>query len=156
MDQQKEIADFLQKTTQEIIDGLEQPVSEIKVSQEEGVFKIHLQSSQPGILIGFKGKNLNSLQTILGLAVLKKFGPEVRILVDVNDYRKEQEEKLKSLALEAAERAKLEKKPIALAPMSAFERRLIHLFLAPDPQLETISEGEGEQRHIVVKSKIKS
>ncbi len=148
----KNILEFLAKETKKLLVLLDQP-STVKIGQEKEVFKIHLQTDQPGVLIGFKGKTLNALQTVLGLAVLKRFGPEIKILVDVNDYRQTQEEKLKNLALEAAARAKSEKKSIALPPMSAFERRLIHLFLAADPEIETVSEDKGNQRHVIVKLK---
>jgi len=83
----------------------------------------------------------------------RKFGEWTRILVNVGDYRERRKEVLERMALAVAQRAKFSGQPQALPPMSAFERRIIHLALTGDSELETASEGEGKDRHVVIKPK---
>ncbi len=147
----KDVASFLQKTTVKLIDLLEQPVSKIEVKENSGFFKIHLQTDQPGELIGFRGKTLEALGLLIQLAVFQKFGSEVKALVDVNDYRQSQEEEIKNLALQAAQKAKETGQPIFLPPMSSYKRRLIHLELANDPEVNTLSQGQSLNRYVVVR-----
>jgi spoIIIJ-associated protein len=73
------------------------------------------------------------------------------VLVEVNDYRQKRKENLERLAVSMAQKVKFSGRPQILSPMSSFERRIIHLALAEDAQVETVSEGEGKQRRVVVK-----
>lgn len=106
---------------------------------------------ETGLLIGRRGETLNSLQTILGIIARQKTGEWVRIIVDIGDWREKQESHLKELAEEAALRAKETGQPQPIYNLSAGQRRIIHLVLAEDPEVETISEGEGEERYLIVK-----
>lgn len=112
---------------------------------------VSVQVGNPGGLIGFRGKNLAAVQLILALMVKKKLESWVRVLLDVNSYRQEQKSRLEKMALAAAERAVAEKRAIPLAPMSSFERRICHMVLVNTTGISSDSEGEGEERHIVVK-----
>ncbi len=74
-----------------------------------------------------------------------------RVIVDVNNYKKERERLIGELAKAAARKAIMEKKPITLPPMNAYERRLVHVELATRPDIKTESIGEGEARQVIVK-----
>ncbi len=74
-----------------------------------------------------------------------------RVVVDVNNYKKERERLLTELAKAAARKALLEKKEIILPAMNAYERRLVHVELATRPDIKTESIGEGESRQVVIK-----
>jgi len=102
-------------------------------------------------LIGFKGKTLFSFQLILGLMTNASLKEYQRILVDINNYRQQQNDRLKEIASKAAEKAKAMKQEVRLLPMVPYERRLVHMILADDPEIETFSEGEGISRRIVIK-----
>lgn len=74
-----------------------------------------------------------------------------RVVVDVNNYKKERERIITELAKAAARKALMEKKEIVLPAMNAYERRLVHVELATRPDIKTESIGEGESRQVTVK-----
>lgn len=74
-----------------------------------------------------------------------------RVVVDVNNYKKERERIITELAKAAARKALMEKKEITLPAMNAYERRLVHVELATRPDIKTESIGEGESRQVIIK-----
>jgi len=126
------------------------PELSVTEDKESESFNVAIKTDDPGSLIGFHGRTLSSFQLILGLMAFRKLGGWQRVIVNVNDYRQEQEERLKNIALTAAERVKLSGRPVALFPMNPFERRQIHIALSGMEEIETTSEGEGGFRHVVV------
>jgi len=108
---------------------------------------------ETGLLIGRKGETLSSLQMILGTILKNKTGEWVRVLVNVGDYREKEEGYLKNLAETAAARAKETGEAQPLYNLKPGQRRIIHLFLATDNEVETESLGEGEERYLLVKPK---
>ncbi|OHB21742.1 MAG: hypothetical protein A2939_05405 [Parcubacteria group bacterium RIFCSPLOWO2_01_FULL_48_18] len=75
----------------------------------------------------------------------------VPVFVDINNYRSDREKLILELAKVAARKVGLTKKEVALPPMNAYERRLVHVELATRPDVVTASEGEGIDRHVVVR-----
>ena len=126
---------------------------DFKLTEEEGVVNIQMETDEPGILIGYHGQALQALQLLITLAVFKKLNEWVRVLVNVGDYQEKRQESLTKMAQSIAQRAKFSSTPQSLPPMSSAERRIIHLALANDAEVETISEGEGRDRHVVIKPK---
>jgi spoIIIJ-associated protein len=120
---------------------------------ETEAFRVHIETEETGLLIGFHGKTLESLQIILGLLVSKALGSWVRVYVNVGDYREKREEALMLMAQQAAERALAQGRAIELAHLSASERRVVHLTLSGDDRVETESIGEGSRRTLLVKPK---
>lgn len=120
-------------------------------NEDEEQVLVSLAVANPALLIGFRGKHLAALQLLIGLAAKKKLGYWVRVLVDVNNYREEQKTRLESMATALAARVKDENRPIAMAHMSSYERRLCHLTLQKIEGIVSDSEGEGDDRHIVIK-----
>ncbi|HBO16615.1 MAG: R3H domain protein [Candidatus Moranbacteria bacterium GW2011_GWE2_35_2-] len=102
-------------------------------------------------LIGQHGINLQSLQHIARLVVRKKIQDKLRFVLDVNSYRQQKNQNIIEQAKEIAKQAIKEKKSIIMRPMSAYERRLIHIELASNEQIITESIGEGEEKKIIVK-----
>jgi len=149
MDQQ--IKD-LEKITKDLFSHIGFPI-DLQIKKEEELIVIHLKSDEPGVLIGYHGQALNALQQMITLMAFRKFGQWVRILVDVEDYREKRKEVLEKMAQGAAQKVKLSGQNETFPPMSSFERRIIHLSLAEHPDVETVSEGEGNQRHIIIKAK---
>jgi len=149
--------DVVKNLTVEFLKKLEQK-AEIAVEEDvlSNTILIKIKVDDPAFLIGFHGKTISSFQIILGLMTYKTLGEWVKVAVDVNDYRVQQAEKLKGMAITAAERAKGAGEPVVLPPMSSFERRAIHIALTDFEGVEAVSEGEGELRHIVIKPKVDS
>jgi spoIIIJ-associated protein len=124
------------------------------VEGEENQVLVGLTVANPAGLIGFRGRNLASIQLILSLMVKNKFGEWIRILLDVNDYRQEQKERLVNMAKGLAEKVTATGVPVTMASMSSYERRLCHMAIADMEGISSESEGEGEERHIVIKPKV--
>jgi len=81
--------------------------------------------------------------------IAKKNSVEAAV-VDVNNYRKKREDLIVELGRAAARKAMAEKIEVALPPMNAYERRLVHVELSSRPDIKTESAGEGGERHIVI------
>jgi spoIIIJ-associated protein len=144
--------ELVENLAKELFEKLDQKVK-IKSGEEDEGIKINISSEDPGPLIGFHGKTLSSIQLILGLMVFQKLGKWQQIVVDVDGYRKEQAERLQGIALNSAKRAKFSGRPVALSPMTPFERRVIHMTLNDDPDVSTESEGRPPQRYVVITPK---
>lgn len=150
----KKTEEVIKKTAEELLQHLE--IEEPKVSLEEdedGVFHLSIETRDSGILIGYHGENIYALQLILSLIVYKKLGSWQRIVVDVGDWREKREEQLKRMALAAAQRVKFSGESVVMPYLSGAERRIVHLALAENPDVETRSEGEGRERRLIVEPK---
>ena len=120
---------------------------------ETGAYRVHIETEETGLLIGFHGRTLESFQIILGMLVSKQLQEWVHVYVNVGDYREKREEALMLMAQHAAERALAAGRPIELPHLSPSERRVIHLTLAGNERVETESVGEGLSRTLLVKPK---
>ena len=125
-----------------LIEGVEEATSSSIVLDIEG--------EDPGILIGRRGQTLVSLQYVVRLIVGNQTGVRLPIIVDVEGYKRRRCEALQALAWRIAEQVRSNGEPFALEPMSAFDRRIIHLTLANDPDVATESTGVGEVRKVVI------
>ncbi len=103
-----------------------------------------------GILIGRRGQTLASLQYLLNLIVAKQVNHRVSFGVDVDGYRRRREEALVTLAKRMAARVRGTGRSVTLEPMPPNERRIVHLTLADDPAVMTVSIGEGEARKVAI------
>jgi len=113
----------------------------------------NIEGADLGTLIGRRGQTLEAMQYLVRLIVTRKTKSKTPIMLDVQDYKKRRFEDLKTLALNVANQVKSRKTAFKLEPMSAFERRIIHMTLAQDPDVVTESIGEGEERKVVVSLK---
>jgi spoIIIJ-associated protein len=103
-----------------------------------------------GALIGRKGERLSALQHLVNLMLSRRMGDWTRVLVDVEDYRGRRERQLVEIARRAAERVGETGKMLQLEPMSALERRWIHIALRDSPDVATQSIGEEPNRRVIV------
>ena len=111
---------------------------------------LNVEGDDLGILIGRRGQTLSSLQYIVRLIVGYQAEAWLPIIIDVKGYKQRRYEALRALAGRMAEQVKVRGAPFTLEPMSAFERRIIHLTLAEHPDVSTQSTGEGEARKVVI------
>jgi spoIIIJ-associated protein len=103
-----------------------------------------------GALIGRKGERLSALQHLVNLMLSRRIGSWTRVLVDVEDYRGRRERQLVELARRAAERVQETGQMLQLEPMSALERRWVHIALRDVEGVSTQSIGEEPMRRVVV------
>jgi spoIIIJ-associated protein len=103
-----------------------------------------------GALIGRKGERLSALQHLVNLMLSRRMGTWTRVLVDVEDYRGRRERQVVEVATRAAEHVRETGQMLQLEPMSALERRWIHLALRDVEGIATQSIGEEPTRRVVV------
>jgi spoIIIJ-associated protein len=111
---------------------------------------VDVATKETGLFIGQKGETIDSIQYLLNAAVYKDRPFVKRIIVDSEGYRQRRVEAIQGMAHRIARRAVREQRPLSLPPMSAAERRVVHLFLKENPGVTTFSEGEEEERRVVV------
>lgn len=111
---------------------------------------IQLQSRQAGALIGRRGASIDALELLLGRMASHQVGAMLPIQVDVNEYRARKEDELKEIAMSCAQRVLDTGQDYHFEPMSARERRIIHITVKPTEGLETFTVGEGSRRHVVI------
>ncbi|OGG34813.1 hypothetical protein A2363_05340 [Candidatus Gottesmanbacteria bacterium RIFOXYB1_FULL_47_11] len=148
-----EAIDQVKEITEDFLKRLDISGSVAVDVDETGAYRVHIETEETGLLIGYHGKTLESFQIILGMLVSKALEQWVKVYVNVGDYREKREEALMLMAQHAAERAMAAGRPIELSNLSASERRVIHLTLAGDERVETESTGEGSRRTLLVKPK---
>ncbi len=124
---------------------------------ETGIFNdqpyLNIKSSDHAILIGRGGENLRSLQYIVNLILKHHLKDSPFVVVDVAGYKKERNDKIATIAKEAADKAISTSRDVRLKPMNSYERRLVHMHLAENPEVVTSSEGEEPHRTIIVKKR---
>jgi spoIIIJ-associated protein len=127
---------------------------EITFDKENELLQVEIKETEnAGLLIGKHGETLAALQSFLGIALRQKLAKEVRVVVNIGDWRQKQEEHLLTLAQAAAERAKATGEPQSLYNLKPYQRRIVHLHFAKDKEIETESVGEGDERYLVVKTR---
>lgn len=129
---------------------------ELEVKEENGTYFILIKSENPGTIIGRHGETIRSLQKILEVIFFKRFGESITILVNINDYREKQKERLEKIAANIAQKVIETKNPKRLSSFSNYERKIIHEFITKNyPQLTSYSVGEGLERTLVVEERKK-
>lgn len=154
MDNQEK-TDLLKKITREVLEKMTFSDFEVNVeskSDAEGEnFVVDIETKESNLMIGQYGSALAALQHILRLLVRRQSEDRFKFLTDVNHYLQAKTASLSEVAIDAAKQAIRDKKPIVLRPMSAYERRLVHLELAGNENVKTESIGEGEDRKVIVR-----
>ena len=111
---------------------------------------IDLAGEDSGLLIGRRGQTLQALQFLVTLIVRKKLDADVRVVLDVENYRRRRETSLRDMAAKVASRVAQTNRSITLEPMPPADRRIIHTSLSQHPAVRTESAGEGENRKVTI------
>ena len=112
---------------------------------------VKMYSDNNSILIGKDGKTLSSLMLIVKQMLSNKYGIHPHIILDVENYKENQEKRLERLAKRLAREVIQSKTDVKLDNMNSYERRIIHNVLTSNKKVKTISEGEEPNRHVVIK-----
>jgi spoIIIJ-associated protein len=117
----------------------------------DGNVMVDIGGGDAGRLIGKAGRTLAALEAVMHAVVNRNEAePPVRVNIDVGGYKRRRDERLRQLARRTAERVQRSGMPVELEPMSAAERRVVHMELAEDSSVESESAGEGRDRRVVV------
>lgn len=117
-------------------------------TKDKITFQVH--GEDLGILIGKHGQTLDAIQYLTNLVANKEVHRRCQIVVDVENYRSRREETLIQLAHRLGAKVRCTRQKIALEPMNAFERKIIHVALQNEKHIKTDSEGQEPYRHIVI------
>lgn len=121
------------------------------VSVANGKLILDIKSKYSNLIIGKKGKTLDAIQLLANIYLGRiSDSKNVKVIIDIEDYRVRREKQLISYAHKVAEQVRRTKNSILLNPMNPFERRLIHTTLNNQDDLETVSEGDGLYKKIRV------
>jgi spoIIIJ-associated protein len=151
--QEKE--ELLKKITSEVLQKMTLDDFKIAIESKGDAdgesFVINIETPESNLLIGQYGTTLAALQHVLRLLVRRETEDKFKFLADVNHYLQAKTDSLAGIARDSARQAISERKPVVLRPMSAYERRLVHVELAENENVKTESIGEGEDRKVVIK-----
>lgn len=145
----------LKATAEDLLSDL-QIVGKISIDQQDDINLVKItpkEKDDAPLLIGYHGETLASFQLILGLILFKKGGEWVKLSVDVDGYKEKREVQLKAMAESFALQAISSGQPVYLPLLSAADRRVIHVSLQDRSDVMSESEGEGENRRLVIKPK---
>ncbi len=154
MDKQEK-SELLKNSTRELLEKMTFQDFEISVAEEKNAdgenLIANVETAESNLLIGQYGTTLKAFQHIVRLMVRRQTEDKFKFLLDVNGYLRQKTESLSKIARDAARQAISERKSVVLRPMSAYERRLVHLELDGNENIRTESIGEGENRKVVIK-----
>jgi len=147
----------IKKTVETIIEAMGFKIKDIAIkkdnlSKDKEVMEVNIEmpSRDAENFIREGAEGLNALQHLTRLLLMKdNFGQFV--VLDINNYKEARKNELNEIAIDAAKKVRRTKKPLTLEPMSAYERRIIHLKLAELPDIVTESVGEEPERRLVVR-----
>lgn len=131
------------------------PLDDTSVAVEfsNGAILLNIKGDTSGLLIGRKGRTLDALQFIVNKIVNKTLDRRMQVVVDSENYRQRRRDSLIEMALRMGEKAKRLKKPVSTNPLNPYDRRIVHLALRDDADLDTRSRGEGMLKKIVIMPK---
>lgn len=118
---------------------------------EEMLFELFGDDVEP--LLANKGEGLTGLEVLVGRIASKRVGRPIHPRLDAEGFRAHRKEALEELARTSADEVRRTRRPQLLPPLAPWERRLVHLALSEDPELETESEGDGFLKRVEVRLK---
>lgn len=139
--------------TEKFLQGLFERMSvqaKMKIEEEEGRVNVTLEGDDMGILIGRRGETLDAIQYITALAVNRGEETYAKISINSENYREKREEYLQHLAAKTADRVLKYNRSIALDPMAAHDRRIVHAAVQDMPGVTTFSTGQEPNRRVIV------
>lgn len=146
----EDIKEFIFNYLGNYFTGLNQGVK-IEITMKDGDYKVNINADNNAVAIGRGGQTLQAINTVLRAACNAEFKKRVNVSVDVNHYKDDRYKRVKQIAKRTALDVRKNKVDAALDPMPADERKIIHQYLSDFRNIKTESEGEGRERHLVIK-----
>lgn len=147
------IFDYLGAYFTELNQGISIEIIIEKQSDETNLYRVVLDAENNAIIIGKNGQTLRAISNVLKAAVNATFKKRINIIVDVNHYKEDRYRKVKAIANRVAKEVAKSHVDAELDPMPNDERKVIHQYLQDFKHVETVSIGEGNKRHLVIKYK---
>ena len=148
----------VQKLIKELLEKMDLSVSDIVISQEDGSNSVWYSAEvdKPHLFTAREGEALHALNHLVR-RVVESQSPEAAdaespsLLIDIGGFQKKRQDNVRAIAHMIAERARYFKSSVEVEPMSAFDRRIVHEFIAKHPDLKSESIGNGPTRRVVIK-----
>jgi spoIIIJ-associated protein len=134
---------------QEILDKMTF-MTMVEGSQGDGAVELKIKGEDMGRIIGKEGSTLKSLETLVSSGIGRLYGERIRVNIDADGYKEKRVKSLERLAKEVVEDVKQSGQEKALPPMSPADRRIIHMYLKDNPDVTSVSKGEGRGRRLVI------
>ena len=147
------IFDYLGTYFTELNQGVSIEIIIEKQGDESNLYRVVLDAENNAIIIGKNGQTLRAISTVLKAAVNATFKKRINVVVDVNHYKEDRYRKVKGIAHRVAKEVAKTHIDAELDPMPSDERKVIHQYLQDFKGVETVSIGEGNKRHLVIKYK---
>jgi spoIIIJ-associated protein len=123
---------------------------EVKIAKANERILFLLESDDEETLAGREGEVLEALQHLVRLAIAKKFKQNLKLLLDVNDFREKRKKSIIVMAKKLADKARRGGKPIKTKPLNPYERRIIHTLFKASRGISTSSEGDGHTKRVII------
>lgn len=137
------------KFIKEFIEKLDKGL-EYTVEEKENCIIVDIKGKDAGCLIGYRGDSLNALQNVISSVANKDTNTRIKVILDIEEYRKKREKVLEELAVKISKTVNKTGKSVTLEPMTPFERKVIHSKLQDDKNVRTYSIGENDNRRVVI------
>lgn len=145
----------VEKTLKDILDKLAVEANvEVLKEGEEDTYRVNIQTEETGLLIGYHGETINSLQLILGVILYRKLGKWIHVVLDVGNYRKMREDSIKEMVGRIVTEVESSGQPVTLPFLTPLERRIVHLILSDNKKVMSESSGEGRERRVTIKPRV--
>lgn len=145
--------DLLKKVLDELVKQFIKDDFQYTIEQEKNNINVLINVNKNNKWIGYRGKTLNALQTILTATLASNSNQYARVYVNIGKYKEERKQQLESLASKISKTVLKTKKKITLEPMSSYERKIIHDYISKEENLKSESIGEEPNRKIVISIK---
>ena len=144
-----EPAEALAELLEEILDSLDLD-ADVEVDEEDGVLTGRLHGEGLGLFIGRRGQTIDAVQHLAQRIVFPEGPSSVRVVIDADGYRERRAATLRAQADDAADEAISDGRPVELEPLPPFERRIVHEYMRERGDVDTHSEGEEPERHLII------
>jgi len=148
-EEELEPAEALAELLEEILDSLDLD-AEVEVDEEDGVLTGRLHGEGLGLFIGRRGQTIDAVQHLAQRIVFPEGPSSVRVVIDADGYRERRAATLRAQADDAADEAISDGRPVELEPLPPFERRIVHEYMRERGDVDTHSEGEEPERHLII------
>ena len=145
-DAREDALDFLEG----LLDAMDVDGDVVAEIGEDGTIAAEITGGDGGLLIGTRGQTLEAIQELLRTVVQRQAEGRVRLILDIGGYRERRRDSVRRLAEQMAERA-VEEGEVALDPMNAYERKIVHETIAGMEGLSTFSEGQEPRRRVLIR-----
>ncbi|MGQ9632348.1 MAG: RNA-binding cell elongation regulator Jag/EloR [bacterium] len=127
--------------------------ADVYAEEMDGYIVLQIVGNNTGLLIGRKGQTLDAIQYIVNLIVNRASDYRVKVIVDSGGYREKQRQSLSAWAASIGEQVKRTGKEYVSEPLDSLSRKAIHMAFQNDPEIETVSEGHGLLRKVIISKK---